>query len=97
MTPFPKTPEMLRAARRIVWFMEPEDALGNPIQLMAYAMKHSRDEDMALLLAQVGEAGLLEALEQAPPGIIDARSWAYWNAKAGRYPTPPMPQRTFGR
>jgi hypothetical protein len=34
-----------------------------------------------------------EALEHAPPGIIDKRSWAYWNVMFGRYPAPPMPQR----
>jgi hypothetical protein len=93
MKPFPHTPELLRAAKRIVWFKPPEEALDNPVELMAYAMKHSTDEDMALLLGQVGESGLREAIDNAPAGIIDARSWAYWNAKIGRYPTPPAPQR----
>lgn len=60
-------------------------------------MKHSTDQDMALLLNHVGLDGVREALDNAPPGIIDARSWAYWNAKVGRYPAPPMPQRTFDR
>ena len=32
-----------------------------------------------------------EALERAPPGIIDERSWAYWNTVTGRYPVPPCP------
>lgn len=96
MTPFPQTPEFLRAARRIVWFDSPEQVLGDPLKLMAYAFKHSTDEDMALLLQHVGHDGLKEALDNAPPGIIDPRSWAYWNAKAGRYPTPAMPTRQFG-
>lgn len=95
MTPFPATPEFLRAARRIVWFKPPEEALNQPIELMAYAMKHSTDDDMALLLDHVGMDGLCEALTHAPPGVIDPRSWSYWNAKAGRYPAPPMPTRTF--
>ena len=34
-----------------------------------------------------------ETLEKAPPGIFDARSWAYRNLKCGRQPTPPMPVR----
>jgi hypothetical protein len=34
-------------------------------------------------------------IEQAPPGIFDPRSWAYWNLKIGRYPAPPLPQRSF--
>ena len=96
MTPFPVTPEFLRAARRIIWFKEPEETLSDPIQLMAYAMKHSTDEDMALLLSHAGLAGLREALDNAPPGIIDPRSWAYWNVKVGRFPAPPMPMRSFG-
>jgi hypothetical protein len=50
---------------------------------------------MALLLDQVGESGLREALDAAPPGIIDARSWSYWNAKIGRFPAPPAPRRNL--
>jgi hypothetical protein len=96
MTPFPATPEFLRAAKRIVWFKPPEEALDNPIELMAYAMKGATDEDMALLLDYIGVAGLAEAIDHAPAGIIDPRSWSYWNAKIGRYPTPPVPRRTFG-
>lgn len=97
MKPLPPTPDLLRAAQRIIWFKPPGTALNNPIELLAYAMKHSTDQDMALLLNHVGLDGVREALDNAPPGIIDARSWAYWNAKVGRYPAPPMPQRTFDR
>ena len=95
MKPFPATPQFLHAAKRIVWFKSPEEALANPVELMAYAMKHSTDEDMALLLDHIGVEGLTEAVDQAPAGIIDPRSWSYWNAKIGRYPAPPMPRRTF--
>jgi hypothetical protein len=93
MKPFPHTPELLRAAKHIVWFKRPEEALENPVELLAYAMKHSTDEDMALLLEHIGESGLREAIDNAPAGIIDPRSWAYWNARIGRYPAPPAPQR----
>jgi hypothetical protein len=93
MMPFPHTPELLRAAKRIVWFKPPEEALDSPVELMAHAMRHATDEDMALLLAHIGESGLREAIDNAPAGIIDARSWSYWNAKIGRYPAPPAPQR----
>lgn len=95
MTPFPETPELLAAARRIVWFKPAEEALAQPIELLAYAMKHATDEDMALLWTHVGERGIRDALDCAPPGIIDPRSWAYWNAKVGRYPAPPAPVRNL--
>lgn len=93
MKAFPHTPDFLRAAKRIVWFRAPEEALDNPVELMAYAMRYATDEDMALLLGHIGESGLQEAIDHAPAGIIDPHSWAYWNAKIGRYPTPPAPQR----
>lgn len=96
MKAFPQTPAFLRAARRIHWFKAPEEALASPIELMAYAMRASTDEDMALLLEHIGPDGLAEAIDKAPAGIINGRSWAYWNAKIGRYPTPRMPVRSYG-
>jgi hypothetical protein len=93
MEPLPHTSEFLLAAKRIVWFKRPEDALDHPAELLAHAMRYATDADMAMLLAHVGKEGLQEAIDNAPPGIIDARSWAYWNAKIGRFPTPSAPQR----
>ena len=40
-------------------------------------------------------ARVREALDRAPPGIFDPRSWAYWNLKLGRYPAPALPRRAF--
>ena len=70
MKPFPSTSEFLRAARRVIWFKSPEEALANPVELLAYAMRASTDEDMALLLEHVGYDGLTEAIDQAPPGML---------------------------
>lgn len=50
---------------------------------------------MKVVRRYVDDTGLIEALDNAPPGIIDARSWAYWNNVLGRYPPPPMPKRRF--
>lgn len=93
MRPIPLTPEILEIARRVVWFEPPEQALADPIRFMAYAMSYARHEDMKVIRRYVSDEELKEALEHAPPGIIDARSWAYWNNKMGRYPAPPMPAR----
>lgn len=96
MTPYPLTPDFLRLAKRIVWFEEPETALAEPIRFTAYALRYATAEDMRLVLSHIGQDGLRDALDEAPPGIIDPRSWAYWNTMVGRYPTPPMPVRDFG-
>jgi hypothetical protein len=91
----PLTPLTLDVARRIIWFEPPEQALSEPIRFMAYAMTYARHEDMQVIRRYVCDDDFRAALDQAPPGIIDARSWAYWNSKMGRYPAPPLPVRRF--
>jgi len=92
----PLTPQMLDVAPRIIWFEAPERALADPVRFMAYAMTYARHEDMRLIREHVSDQDFCEALDRAPAGIIDPRSWAYWNSKMGRYPPPPLPQRQFG-
>jgi len=95
MKSIPLTPLTLDIARRIIWFEAPEQALSEPIRFMAYAMTYARHEDMRVIRKYVCDDDFRAALDQAPPGIIDARSWAYWNSKMGRYPAPPLPVRRF--
>jgi hypothetical protein len=95
MKAIPLNSETEAIARRLVWFEEPAEALADPVRFMAYAMARATHEDMKVVRRYVDDADFLEALEKAPPGIIDARSWAYWNSKMGRYPAPPMPTRDF--
>jgi hypothetical protein len=80
-------------ARRVIWFEEPGQALANPVRFMAYAFAHATHEDMKTLMALLGREDLRLALQDAPPGIIDPRSWAFWNSKLGNWPPPPMPKR----
>ena len=96
MIPIPLTPETEALARRIVWFEPPAEALADPIRFMAYAMTYATVADLAVMRPYVWDDDFREALDKAPPGIIDPGSWAYWNARMGRYPAPPMPVRKFG-
>ena len=50
----------------------------------------------AVVRRYADDATFKKALDRAPPGIMDARSWVYWNIMADRYPAPPMPRRSFG-
>ncbi len=95
MNAIPLTALTREIARRIIWFEPPEQALAEPIRFMAYAMTYARHEDMQLIRRHVTDDDIREALDKAPPGIIDPRSWAYWNSKMGRYPAPPLPVRKF--
>jgi hypothetical protein len=95
MTPIPLAPETEAVARRVIWFEPPAQSLADPIRFMAYVMTYATIQDLRILQPYITDATLREALDNAPPGIIDPRSWAYWNDRIGRYPPPPMPVRRF--
>jgi hypothetical protein len=91
MKSLPATQPLLNVARRVVWFKKPEEALADPVHFLAHVMTYGTVEDLKALK---GKDEFREALEKAPPGIFDARSWVYWNLKCGRQPVPPLPTRT---
>lgn len=93
MRPISSTPEIADVARRVMWFEDAESALADPVRFLAYVMTYGTHEDMKTVRQQVSDADFIEALDHAPAGIIDPRSWAYWNSKMGRYPAPPLPER----
>jgi len=95
MNRLPLTSEIQELARRVIWFEPPEQAIADPIRFACYAMTYATHEDMQTLRQHFSDDDLRESLANAPAGILDPRSWAYWNLKFGRYPTPPLPQREF--
>ncbi|HUY67713.1 MAG TPA: hypothetical protein VMV79_00240 [Alphaproteobacteria bacterium] len=95
MKPIPLNAETAAVARRVIWFEEPARALADPVRFMAYAMTYAMHEDMKAVRRYVSDEDFREALEKAPPGIIDPRSWAYWHSRTGRFPPPPLPVRRF--
>jgi hypothetical protein len=64
-------------ARRLVRFEEPAEALSDPARFVAYALARATHEDMKVLRGFLDDADPRDALDHAPPGIIDPRSWAY--------------------
>jgi hypothetical protein len=93
MKPLPCNADLLSLAARVVWFEPPERALAEPVRFLAYVMTYGTLQDVAVIRRYAQLDDFREALEHAPPGIMDERSWAYWNAMTGRYPVPPMPRR----
>ena len=92
MKALPMMPELLAVAERVVWFKTPAEALAEPIHFLAHVMTYGTVEDLRALEGFVGQREFEEVLEHGPPGVFDARSWAYWNLKCGRAPGP-LPAR----
>lgn len=93
MKALPHNADLLDLAPRVIWFESPEQALAEPVRFLAYVMTYGTAQDIAVVRRYVELGDFREALDHAPPGIMDERSWAYWNVMTGRYPVPPMPRR----
>jgi hypothetical protein len=93
MKPLPITPTLLAVAERVVWFKSPAEALADPIHFLAHVMTYGTVEDLQALEGMVDASVFEETLAQAPPGVFDVRSWAYWNLLCQRVPAPPLPVR----
>lgn len=95
MKRLPHNADLLGVAPRVIWFEPAEEALANPVRFLAYLMTYGTLADIEVVRRYLDLGDFREALERAPPGIIDRRSWAYWNTVTGRYPVPPMPRRVI--
>jgi hypothetical protein len=91
----PLNAQTLELARRLVWFEPAEQALADPVRFLAYAFRFARSAEMAVLRTYLSDQDLQDALRDAPPGIIDARSWAYWHLMLDLEPAP-LPERVLG-
>jgi hypothetical protein len=93
MKPLPCNNELLDVARSVIWFEPPGKALADPVRFLACLMTYGTAEDIAVVRRYLDLDDFREALERAPPAIIDARPWACWNVMTARHPVPPMPRR----
>jgi len=85
--------ELKDVARHVVWFKPPERTLSDPVFFLAHLMTHGTYDEVVIAKKYFTPEDFRHALENAPPGVFDARSWAYWNTVFGRVPVPPMPKR----
>jgi hypothetical protein len=86
-------PQLLRLARRLVWWQEPQAALHDERRFLAQAMTDGSWEDMQTIRTIYGDDALRAVLRNAPPGVFDIRSWSYWHLVLGDGRTPPLPRR----
>jgi hypothetical protein len=95
MKPLPPNAELLGVAERTVWYKPPNEAVADPLNFIAHVLTFGTQEDVRALRRYLDLDDMREALDHAPPGVFDERSWSYWNAMVGRFPAPPMPRRVI--
>ena len=79
-------------AARYVWWQPPEVTLARPRHFLCQVMTLGTAEDVRAVRAALGDAALVDALEHAPPGVMDPKSWNFWHL-VFHLPVPPLPER----
>ena len=89
----PKSEALMGVARRLVWWLTPEETLELEDRFLAQVMTLGTWDDVQCVRGEVGDAGLREVLRHPPAGVFDLRSWHYWHHFFGIDPVPPLPRR----
>lgn len=92
MAPYPV--ELVRIARKVVWYDSPEETLTDLKTFLAHLMVYGSVADVAVVERYIPMEEFRKVLEGAPAGIFTAEAWARWHKKFGMG-VPPLPRRQF--
>ncbi|MEP6821489.1 MAG: hypothetical protein ABI946_03985 [Chthoniobacterales bacterium] len=90
-----KHDRILALAERLIWWKSPTDAVAFEDRLLAQVMTFGTWDDIMEARCFWPESRFREALQGAPAGVFDPRSWAYWHVVLDLLPVPPLPQRNL--
>lgn len=92
-TPYPA--ELLRIARKVVWYDAPEETLEDLRTFLAHLMVYGSPTDVATVRGYVPDEEFLRTLVEAPAGVFTVEAWRQWHEHFGIVPVPPLPRRRF--
>jgi hypothetical protein len=91
--PYPA--ELIRIARKVVWYDAPEQTLQDLKTFLSHLMVYGSSADIAVVERYLPQEEFRKVLEDAPAGVFTAEAWKGWHARLGMFPVPPMPRRRF--
>lgn len=90
--PYPA--ELLRVARKVVWYDQPEQTLGDLGTFLAHLMVYGSSTDVAVVRGYIPEEEFRQVLAEAPPGVFTQEAWEKWHERLG-VSVRPLPRRQF--
>jgi hypothetical protein len=90
--PYPA--DLLRVARKVVWYDKPEETLADMMTFLAHLMVYGSAADVLVAERYVPVDEFRRILEDAPAGVFTQEVWERWHERFG-IPTPPLPRRRF--
>jgi hypothetical protein len=90
--PYPA--DLLRIARKVVWYDQPERTLADLDTYLAHLMVYGSSADVAVTAQYVPTEEFRRVLENAPAGLFAQEAWQKWHEQLGM-PVKPLPRRRF--
>ena len=87
--PYPA--ELLRVARKVVWYDKPEQTLADLKTFLSHLMVYGSAADVVIAKRYVPAQEFRKVLENAPAGVFTQEAWQKWHEQFGM-PVPPMPR-----
>ncbi len=95
MTPaIPCPTDLVRIARKVVWYDQPEKTLADLNTFLAHLMVYGSAADVAITERYVPAEEFRRVLENAPAGVFTEEAWRKWHQRLGM-PVQPLPRRRF--
>ena len=91
--PYPA--ELLRVARKVVWYDAAERTLGDIPTFVAHLMVYGSPADVQVVEKYMSREEFRKVLANAPAGVFTQDAWTRWHKKLGNEPIPPVPRRRF--
>jgi hypothetical protein len=79
--PYPE--DLLRVARKVVWYDRPEQTLADLDTFLAHLMVYGSPADVKVVERYVGEEEFRGVLERAPAGVFTQQAWERWHERLG--------------
>ena len=86
--------ELLRVAKKVVWYDSPEETLADLPTFLAHVMIYGSPADVETVERFVPAEEFQKVLQSAPAGIFTEDAWRRWHERFGM-PVPPLPRRRF--
>jgi hypothetical protein len=83
---------LLPIARKVFWWGEPEEWLGDETRFLAQVMTYGDLDDIRIAINTLGTEAFRRVLENPPSGVFDIKSWTFWHVRF-HLPVPPLPER----
>lgn len=90
----PYSEELLRVAKKVVWYDRPEQTLGDLKTFLPHLMVYGTAADVVVVERYVPEEEFRRVLENAPAGVFTEEAWRRWHERF-EMTVPPLPRRRF--